>query len=129
MPRALPVTTTAPSTARMLTAVGRQMVDADSPRAWTSDCWWRFGSRWGCDCERSHRGVLSRAHISAQYDRSLRPCAARFAAAQGITGNRHQPSTLLAMPRAADLFVQCLENEGVRYVFGIPGEETLDLND
>jgi acetolactate synthase I/II/III large subunit len=33
------------------------------------------------------------------------------------------------MPRAADLFVQCLENEGVRYVFGIPGEETLDLND
>ncbi len=36
---------------------------------------------------------------------------------------------LPAMPRAADLFVQCLENEGVRYVFGIPGEETLDLND
>ncbi len=33
------------------------------------------------------------------------------------------------MPRAADLFVHCLENEGVRYVFGIPGEETLDLND
>lgn len=31
--------------------------------------------------------------------------------------------------RAADLLVQCLEAEGVRYVFGIPGEETLDLND
>jgi acetolactate synthase-1/2/3 large subunit len=29
---------------------------------------------------------------------------------------------------AADLFVRCLENEGVEYVFGIPGEETLDLN-
>jgi acetolactate synthase-1/2/3 large subunit len=29
---------------------------------------------------------------------------------------------------AADLFVDCLEAEGVRYVFGIPGEETLDLN-
>ncbi len=29
---------------------------------------------------------------------------------------------------AADLFVECLEAEGVRYVFGIPGEETLELN-
>src|SRR3954468_5272213 len=29
---------------------------------------------------------------------------------------------------AADLFVDCLEAEGVEYVFGIPGEETLDLN-
>ena len=33
------------------------------------------------------------------------------------------------MPTAAQLFVRCLENEGVQYVFGIPGEETLDLND
>jgi acetolactate synthase-1/2/3 large subunit len=31
--------------------------------------------------------------------------------------------------KASDLFVQCLEAEGVRYVFGIPGEETLDLNE
>src|SRR6476620_10203831 len=30
--------------------------------------------------------------------------------------------------RASDLFVECLEAEGVRSVFGIPGEETLDLN-
>ena len=29
---------------------------------------------------------------------------------------------------AADLFVECLEAEEVEYVFGIPGEETLDLN-
>ena len=28
----------------------------------------------------------------------------------------------------AQLLVRCLENEGVRYVFGIPGEETLALN-
>jgi acetolactate synthase-1/2/3 large subunit len=27
------------------------------------------------------------------------------------------------------VFVDCLEAEGVRYVFGIPGEETLDLNE
>jgi acetolactate synthase-1/2/3 large subunit len=31
--------------------------------------------------------------------------------------------------KAAELFVDCLEAEGVRYVFGIPGEETLDLNE
>jgi acetolactate synthase I/II/III large subunit len=31
--------------------------------------------------------------------------------------------------KASDLFVRCLEAEGVRYVFGIPGEETLDLNE
>ncbi|MDV5139296.1 MULTISPECIES: acetolactate synthase large subunit [Yersiniaceae] len=31
------------------------------------------------------------------------------------------------MTKAADLVVQCLENEGVKYVFGIPGEENLDL--
>ncbi len=28
----------------------------------------------------------------------------------------------------AQLLVRCLENEGVRYVFGIPGEETLAIN-
>ena len=33
------------------------------------------------------------------------------------------------MRTAAQLFVECLENEGVRHVFGIPGEETLDLNE
>ena len=30
---------------------------------------------------------------------------------------------------ASQLFVRCLENEGVRFIFGIPGEETLDLLD
>lgn len=29
--------------------------------------------------------------------------------------------------KTSDLFVQCLENEGVEYVFGIPGEENLDF--
>ncbi len=29
--------------------------------------------------------------------------------------------------KASDLFVKCLENEGVAYIFGIPGEENLDL--
>jgi acetolactate synthase-1/2/3 large subunit len=31
--------------------------------------------------------------------------------------------------KAADLIVQCLENEEVRYVFGLPGEEVLDILD
>ena len=31
--------------------------------------------------------------------------------------------------RASDVFVECLESEGVGHVFGIPGEETLDLNE
>ncbi len=29
--------------------------------------------------------------------------------------------------KSSDLFVQCLENEGVKYVLGVPGEENLDL--
>jgi len=31
------------------------------------------------------------------------------------------------MMKASDLVVRCLENEGVEYIFGIPGEENLDL--
>ncbi len=29
--------------------------------------------------------------------------------------------------KSSDLFVKCLENEGVEYVFGVPGEENLDV--
>jgi len=29
--------------------------------------------------------------------------------------------------KASDLFVKCLENEGVEYIFGIPGEENADF--
>src|SRR5919202_6649624 len=36
---------------------------------------------------------------------------------------------MLSERKASDLFVECLEAEGVRYVFGIPGEETLDFNE
>jgi acetolactate synthase I/II/III large subunit len=35
----------------------------------------------------------------------------------------------VAARKASDVFVECLEAEGVRHVFGIPGEETLDLNE
>ena len=30
---------------------------------------------------------------------------------------------------AAQLFVKCLENEGVEYIFGVPGEENIDIMD
>jgi acetolactate synthase-1/2/3 large subunit len=33
------------------------------------------------------------------------------------------------MAKASDLFIQCLEEEGVDYVFGVPGEENLDFLD
>jgi len=33
------------------------------------------------------------------------------------------------MAKASDLFIQCLEAEGVEYVFGVPGEENLDFLD
>ena len=33
------------------------------------------------------------------------------------------------MTKASDLFVQCLEEEGVEYVFGVPGEENLAFLD
>ena len=31
--------------------------------------------------------------------------------------------------KVSDLLVRCLENEGVRYIFGVPGEENLDVMD
>ena len=33
------------------------------------------------------------------------------------------------MTKASDLFIQCLEEEGVEYVSGVPGEENLDFLD
>lgn len=33
------------------------------------------------------------------------------------------------MTKASDLFIECLEQEGVEYIFGVPGEENLDMLD
>jgi len=33
------------------------------------------------------------------------------------------------MTKASDLFIECLEEEGCEYIFGIPGEENLDFLD
>src|SRR2546428_12943445 len=54
----------------------------------------------------------------------VRPCAKNsLHGAPRAAHNKGVPKM-----NAAQLLVRCLENEGVRYVFGIPGEETLDLN-
>jgi acetolactate synthase-1/2/3 large subunit len=29
--------------------------------------------------------------------------------------------------QASDLFVKCLENEGIEYIFGVPGDENADF--
>lgn len=39
------------------------------------------------------------------------------------------PEVVSPTPTAAQLFVRCLENEGVEVIFGLPGEENLDLMD
>src|ERR1039457_4311226 len=36
---------------------------------------------------------------------------------------------LNATVKASELIVKCLENEGVEYIFGVPGEENMDLLD
>jgi acetolactate synthase I/II/III large subunit len=41
----------------------------------------------------------------------------------------HYSQKRVSTRRASDVFVECLESEGVKHVFGIPGEETLDLNE
>jgi acetolactate synthase-1/2/3 large subunit len=33
------------------------------------------------------------------------------------------------MAKASDVFIECLEREGVEYIFGVPGEENLDFLD
>src|SRR3954452_1405495 len=50
-----------------------------------------------------------------------------YCAAGATSARRYSPG--VAEKKASELFVECLEAEGVTYVFGIPGEETLDLNE
>lgn len=53
---------------------------------------------------------MSFTHVRSEYDR------------------RH-PDRYFEEIKASDLFVRALENEGVEYVFGVPGEENLDFID
>src|SRR5580692_9700409 len=54
------------------------------------------------------------------------------ASMRNFLGSGYRPtlrSVVEGRRRAADLIVQCLEHEGVRYVFGIPGEENIYLTE
>src|SRR5918997_412081 len=53
----------------------------------------------------------------------------RLAASAGPASQAASGREVVKERKASDLFVECLEAEGVEYVFGIPGEETLDLNE
>src|SRR3954467_14982276 len=51
-----------------------------------------------------------------------------------VTPGRCLVSRISRQPRgqamkASDVFIKCLEQEGVEYVFGVPGEENLDFLD
>ena len=43
------------------------------------------------------------------------------------TSSGLQPQLKDGQIKASDLFIKALENEGVEYIFGVPGEENLDL--
>jgi len=53
-----------------------------------------------------------------------------YAMQQAIkTDNQSAPAAVARPATTAELFVRCLENEGVEFVFGIPGEENLAMMD
>src|SRR5579859_889518 len=73
------------------------------------------------------------AATPTQTDRSERRRVRRESTACLDTGRgrglRSDTNSIMALRKASEVFVECLESEGVKYVFGIPGEETLDLNE
>ena len=46
-----------------------------------------------------------------------------FTIEEGVIMSQKKETSL----SAAEVLVKCLENEGVQYIFGIPGEENLDV--
>src|SRR5438067_11379214 len=48
-------------------------------------------------------------------------------AASGRGSCNRRPRSLSRVTKASDLLVAALENEGVEYIFAIPGEENLDV--
>ena len=44
-------------------------------------------------------------------------------------GDTAKPDSKPKGETAAHLLVRCLENEGVKYIFGVPGEENIDVMD
>src|SRR6188768_850524 len=58
------------------------------------------------------------------------PAPGDVAAPPKAKAKPQQKNAKAAKPQtAAGLLVRCLENEGVKYIFGIPGEENIDVMD
>lgn len=58
------------------------------------------------------------------------PAPGDVAAPPKAKAKPQQKSAKASKPQtAAELLVRCLENEGVKYIFGIPGEENIDVMD
>ena len=60
---------------------------------------------------------------------SCTTCCAEWRRRPDRPGARHAPSIGEEMPKGSDLLVRALENEGVDRIFGVPGEENLDVVD
>src|SRR5688572_30444019 len=75
--------------------------------------------------------AVSRPGRSARRPRRRRRCGGHRSSrsAPRVPPNGRYSQSAVAKRKASDVFVECLEAEGVKHVFGIPGEETLDLND
>ena len=55
------------------------------------------------------------------------PAVPEEAAETGCTGGSNEKGVQNEKMNTAEVLVKCLENEGVEYIFGIPGEENLDV--
>src|SRR3954468_11101193 len=81
----------------------------------------------------AQRAVRRAARRMAGYVSELEPRVGSMVAGVHSVESRAVPGleeeSALAARKASDVFVEGLESEGVKHVFGIPGEETLDLNE
>src|SRR5260221_2478002 len=72
---------------------------------------------------------LSGERITLGFERGHRPMPAPAATKKPAPARQAAPATQPRTQSAAELLVRCLENEGVEYIYGIPGEENIDVMD
>ncbi len=80
----------------------------------------------------AQRHAARRRHRSRLFDTAL-PVPSPLAVPVSQSASHPAAASASApektMTKASDLFVACLEQEGVEYIFGVPGEENLDVLD
>src|SRR5258708_40277096 len=72
---------------------------------------------------------LSGERITLGFERGHRPMPAPAATKKPAPARQAAPATQPRTQSTAELLVRCLENEGVEYIYGIPGEENIDVMD